>query len=203
MKQMLFHITLIINLLFSSVFAQERTVGVFNNTAEAFEGYTLFSPAANNMVYLVDNCGRLVNSWECSAKPGNAIYLTTEGFLYRAAQMQNLKIFAGGAGGLIEKYNWDGDLVWSYTYNSPIQRAHHDFQVLPNGNVLILAWEVKSEEECLENGRNPELLAENVLWPEEIIEVTPVGANSAEIVWEWNAWDHLIQDFDASKSNFM
>ncbi len=100
MKQMLFHITLIINLLFSSVFAQERTVGVFNNTAEAFEGYTLFSPAANNMVYLVDNCGRLVNSWECSAKPGNAIYLTTEGFLYRAAQMQNLKIFAGGAGGL-------------------------------------------------------------------------------------------------------
>jgi hypothetical protein len=202
MRQILFHTTLIINLLFYSSFAQERTVGVFNNTAEAFEGYTLFSPAANNMVYLIDNCGQLVNSWECSAKPGNAIYLTPEGFLYRATQLQNLQIVAGGAGGLIEKYNWDGDLVWSYTYNSPIQRAHHDFQVLPNGNVLILAWEVKSEEQCLESGRDPELLAENVLWPEEIIEVTPVGTNSAEIVWEWNAWDHLVQDFDASKSNF-
>ena len=79
---------------------------------------------------------------------------------------------AGGGGGIIERFNWEGDLLWSYTYNSPTHRAHHYFQVLPNGNILILAWELKTAEEALGYGRNPELLSENELWPEEISDRT-------------------------------
>ena len=202
MKRRLWRAVLMVHLLGYIAFAQDRTVGVFNVAPGISEGYTLFSPSANNKAYLIDNCGQLVNSWEASAKPGNALYLMDDGSLYRAAKVQNMQIVAGGAGGIIEKYNWEGDLTWSYKYSTPNVRAHHDFQVLPNGNVLILAWEVKSRINCIQNGRNPELLSENELWPEKIIEVEPVGADGGTIVWEWNAWDHMVQDFDDSKGNF-
>lgn len=202
MKGFQYYTLLIISILVLNLNAQERSVGIFNIAADVEDGYTLFSPAASNTAYLINNCGELINSWECSTRPGNAVYLMPDGSLYRAGRLDNRQIHAGGAGGLIEKYNWEGDLVWSYTYNSPTYRAHHDFQVMPNGNVLILAWELKTYEECIENGRNPEILSENSLWPEKIIEVKPTGFEGGEIVWEWNAWDHLIQDFDSTKQNY-
>jgi hypothetical protein len=38
--------------------------------------------------------------------------------------------------------------------------------------------------------------------PDHIIEVKPTGPTSGDIVWEWHIWDHLIQDYDPSKTNF-
>ena len=35
-----------------------------------------------------------------------------------------------------------------------------------------------------------------------IVEARITGPASCEIVWEWSAWDHLIQDFDSSKANY-
>jgi hypothetical protein len=35
-----------------------------------------------------------------------------------------------------------------------------------------------------------------------LIEVEPTGPTSGEIVWEWHVWDHLIQDYNASKDNY-
>jgi len=37
---------------------------------------------------------------------------------------------------------------------------------------------------------------------ERIVEIEPVGTDSAKIVWEWKLFDHLIQEFDSSKPNF-
>jgi hypothetical protein len=76
---------------------------------------------------------------------------------------------------------------------------HHDVEALPNGNVLLLAWELVDEEEALAAGRDPELLRDGVLWPEHIVEVDP---STDEIVWEWHAWNHLVQDFDPEKPNY-
>ena len=180
----------------------QNTVGLILHEEETFEGFTLFSPSANSTVYLIDNCGKLINTWECSNKPGNAVYLQPDGSLFRAGQLINQQIHEGGAGGLIEKYNWDNDLMWSFTYNSPSYRAHHDFQVLPNGNVLLLAWEVKEKNEVIANGRDTTILSDEKLWPEHIVEIEPIGVDSGKIVWEWHAWDHLIQDFDSSKNNY-
>jgi hypothetical protein len=72
---------------------------------------------------------------------------------------------------------------------------------MPNGNVLILAWEFRSQAECIAAGRDPSQLSQGELWPEHIIEVEPKGSDGGTIVWEWHAWDHLIQDFDPDQDN--
>ena len=77
--------------------------------------------------------------------------------------------------------------------------------VLPNGNVLAIVWERKINSQALQAGKNPAvtaLLNNQEVWSEKIVELQPIGTNSANVVWEWKAWDHLIQDFDSTKNNF-
>jgi len=76
---------------------------------------------------------------------------------------------------------------------------HHDIEPLPNGNVLILAWERKTQAEALAAGRNPKLLPDKELWPEQIIEYSP---SLRSVVWEWHVWDHLVQERDPSLANY-
>ncbi|MEO0775719.1 MAG: aryl-sulfate sulfotransferase [Bacteroidota bacterium] len=102
----------------------------------------------------------------------------------------------------MEQYSWEGNLQWFYEYSTETLHQHHDVEPLPNGNVLILAWEQKTREEAIAAGRDPDRLDLDGIWLEHIVELRPVGAGPAEIVWEWNAWDHLIQDYDPERDHF-
>lgn len=42
----------------------QQTLGLFTNSSQALEGYTLFSPHDSKTTFLVDNCGELIHSWE-------------------------------------------------------------------------------------------------------------------------------------------
>ena len=75
-------------------------------------------------------------------------------------------------------------------------------QVLPNGNVLLSAWELRSFEECVAMGRDPESLSDDQLWSDHIVEIAPDGAGGGKVVWKWCFWDHLVQEHDESKPNF-
>jgi hypothetical protein len=70
---------------------------------------------------------------------------------------------------------------------------------MPNGNVLILAWEIKTQAEGAAAGRQN---LNTEIWPEQIVEVVPTGPTSGEIVWEWHLWDHIIQDISSSIPNY-
>ena len=73
---------------------------------------------------------------------------------------------------------------------------------MPNGNILAIAYEVKTPEEALEAGRDPHIIPKAGLWPDKIIEIKPTRPEGGEIVWEWHMWDHLIQDIDETKQNY-
>jgi len=75
-------------------------------------------------------------------------------------------------------------------------------KTLPNGNVLLIAWETKTRTEAIAAGRNPTYAPSQGVWTDHLIEVQPTGPTSGTIVWEWHAWDHLIQDYDSSKPNY-
>lgn len=179
----------------------QQTLGLFQNDSLAYNGYTLLAPNSSTNTYLLDNCGEVVHSWPSNYRPGNVAYLLENGLLLRTGRI-NSSFNAGGSGGHIELIDWDGNLVWGYNYSSSTFHQHHDVEYLPNGNILLIAWELHSRAEALAAGRNPALISNNGLWTERVVELQPVGADQANVVWEWRLWDHLIQDFDPSKDNY-
>lgn len=196
------------------------TVGLtVNNAAEAFGGYTLFAPSASTTTYLIDQQGREVNRWTSGLAPMTA-ELLPDGSLIRAGRVPSqdgpAKAWAPGVSGRIEKFDWDGNLTWSYTLATQDAHLHHDFEVMPNGNVLMIAWERKTYAEAVQAGRRPDDVpvapgtgGVRELWPDMLIEVRPnqpaagqTYAEGGEVVWKWHLWDHMVQDIDPTKDNY-
>lgn len=181
----------------------QKMAGVLQKEQGLYPGYVLFSPLNSKHTFLIDECGRVVNEWVSNFYPGNTSYIMPNGNLVRTKRLENSIINGGGGGGGVEIFDWDSNLLWSFEINTSINRLHHDIEPLPNGNILMNVWDVKTKEDALKAGRNPSLIAsENTVWSEKIIEVKPIPPSDYEIVWEWKLWDHLIQDFDAEKDNY-
>ena len=102
---------------------------------------------------------------------------------------------------MIEKISWNNKVLWSYKISSTTECQHHDIFPMPNGNILILVWELKTKEEALKAGRISSL-ANKGLWSEKIIEIKPIGKDKAQLVWEWHAWNHLVQQNDSLLQNY-
>ena len=167
--------------------------------ADAYEGYTLFSVNNSTHSYMVDMNNTVVHSWNHSRVGGYCCYLLDNGNILRPAEGTTSTPFnGGGISGLIQEVEPDGSLAWSYTYRNSSVCAHHDIEPMPNGNVLIIAWELKTAAQAVQAGLNHS----SQMWPDHIVEVQPTGATTGTIVWEWHVWDHLIQDYDPSKSNY-
>ena len=183
-----------------------QTTGLFFNNAGSQDGYVLFSPNTTTTTFLMDKAGNVVNQWNLQYVPGLISYLLPNGNLLRddsPNQGGNGSITAAGAGGLLDEYDWSGNLVWQYAYDSPTYLAHHDLQVLPNGDVLLVAWQLKSQADATAAGRNPSLPGPGYLYPDSIVEIQPdIVHGTGTIVWQWQIWDHLVQDFDATKNNY-
>ena len=102
------------------------------------------------------------------------------------------------AHGKVTEVDRNGHTLWECTQGIP----HHDALKMPNGNVLLLSRQNKTAEYSIAAGANPEFISTDGLIAPHIVEVRPTGPASCEVVWEWSAWDHMIQDFDSSKANY-
>jgi len=182
----------------------QPTVGVITLEDDSYKGYTFFSPFSGTKAYMVDNCGRLINSWDRGTKPGLAAYFLEDGTMLRTYKPGTIGPFtsASNSGG-IEIVDWDNNTLWQYELNTNTQLTHHDAIKLPNGNILTLSWELTYDDELISLGRDPNQIApQNFMWSEKILELKPIGNSDAEIVWEWHINDHYIQNFDSTKIGF-
>ena len=178
----------------------DQTVGLFLNTANSYNGYTLFSPLGSKTTYLINNCGEKVHDWNTNYKPGQAVYLLENGNLLRAGNTNNATFNTGGAGGIIELIDWNSNVIWNYSISSATECQHHDVEYLPNGNILAIVWEARTQAEATLAGRTT---SDTSLWSEKIVEIKPdISNGGGQIVWEWKVWDHLVQDKDNTKANY-
>ena len=180
----------------------QNTIGLLNNNGGSTDGYVLFSPITSTSTYLINKCGEKVHEWNSSNKrPALSCHLMEDGSLMRSGKLNNPNFNEGGNGGVIEQFDWDGNLIWSFELSDSNVVQHHDFKVLPNGNVLLIAWDRYTNAQALAAGKDTNY-SNSFLWSEKILEIKPIGLDSGEVVWEWKLWDHLIQELDSTKPNF-
>ncbi len=158
-------------------------------TAEDSPVAVLFAPLGGTAAYLIDRDGDVVNNWTLSGKPGNAVYLLEGGSLLATYTVQGT-LQGGGVGGGVELLTWEGEEVWSFELTTKTAHLHHDVEMLPNGNVLMISWEVKNRAQALAAGLSAnQLPSSGEVWSEMILEYDP---SLDEIVWEWHLWDHAL-----------
>ncbi|MCP3917354.1 MAG: hypothetical protein GY711_17545 [bacterium] len=177
--------------------------GLTLSTEHATPGYTLISPLLSDRILLIDSKGEVAHEWKTEHAPGGGLYFLENGHVMRVARKDdNPRFHGGGIGGLVQEFDWDGNLVWEFELANDRRTMHHDIEPLPNGNVLAIAWEHHTSEEAIARGRDPEATGDEGLWADVVMEIRPTRPRGGEIVWEWSSWDHLIQDRDAEKPGY-
>lgn len=167
----------------------------FFNPSKVDDGYVLINDAGNDRVYIMDKEANILHEWDLPFGIGNDVELLSDGRLLGIMKAENPDITYGGQGGKLQFVNPDSAVEWNFDYSSPDYITHHDVELLPNGNLITLVWEQRTVEQAEQAGSSLTI----PIFPEAVIEVNPT---TDEIVWEWHAWDHVIQDFDDTKENF-
>ena len=205
-----FRILLILLLTAAPVYAQERTVGVMVHTENAYDGYALFAPMRDSDVYLMDNDGRIIHTWNIEeASDVLEAHLLENGHLIVVAGARDnvdksLIPHNYPNNGSIREYTWDNELVWEAQFIGAESHQHHGIDIMPNGNILAILWDYHSLDEVLAMGLYPRLAdigfrEHNFLLPDIIIEI---DRSTGEWVWQWDSWDHLVQDLDPDLPNY-
>jgi len=182
---------------------------IFSQPDFPLQGYTLFSPGgpAQNpgdpfYTFLLNTEGETEHIWENECGPASMPYLFPDSSILRPCRVPEPTMINGGVGGRLQHITWDGTVLWDFVLSNETYQHHHDIQPLPNGNVLLIAWEKKTAEEAYAMGRLEINNPLNEFWADAIFEVQPDGLNGGIVVWEWHVWDHLIQDTDPELPNY-
>ena len=180
----------------------------------AFEGYTLVHDGAfggqnANRIYLTDMDGETVHRWEPERyqPEGSVAYLLENGLLLRTVSSHHW-LHSGnypvGAAGTVQLLDWDSNVVWEYQMDVPGRHVfHHDVDYMPNGNILAIAYTGFSPEEARSMGWDGVFPNADTIWFDKVVELQPnLEDGSTEIVWQWNSWDHFVQDKFPGLANY-
>ena len=160
--------------------------------AKAYHGYTLF--AAHGTTYLIDMQGNVVNTWPIGTNPrllenGNLLDASRDG----PSGFQGFK-----------ELDWDGNVVWEYCENRSAYAPHHDFVRIFNPKLnqyttMYIANKSISHDEAIAAGCDPAKGPYDGVQMDAIVEIDMEG----NIVWEWWFFNHVVQDIDSTKGNYV
>ncbi len=169
---------------------RNRPIGLTYRDADvAFSGYTLFASARGHHALLLDDLGQIVHSWFHPEGIQHLRLLENGNLLAHTLPPDDAggaELIGGSAGSLVE-LDWDSNVIWEYRDRF----LHHDYQRLPNGNHLVIAWDKLPAElhADLLGGHEHEDDPEQ-MWADVIKEIAPDGL----VVRTWRSWEHLPFD---------
>lgn len=163
--------------------------------AQEFDGYAVYTDG--NQAYMIDKDGNIAHRWNCDERSNYSMFLKDNGNIVRGARAQGASINGAAVGGLVQELDPDGNVVWEFTYSDVDRIAHHDICEMPNGGVLMIAWEIPSLQELQDLG----FQETRGKYPTHLIEVQQDGTGG-KIVWEWHMMDHFVQDVDSTLANY-
>ena len=198
MKTLSYLVVAVVGMVVSSITlrAYERLQGptevTYWDKIQTYNGYTFFGVRSNT--YLIDMEGRVAHTWPVGTNP----HLLPNGNV--------LDAFSGDVNGFagLKEVDWSGNTVWQYTETRTNYSPHHDFLRIFNAKLganttLYIAAKSVTSNQCVAAGCNPANSAYTNAQVDAIVEIDMSG----NVVWEWCFFDHGIQDFDASKSNYV
>jgi Arylsulfotransferase (ASST) len=168
---------------------------VIYNSELVYDGLVLAVENGGTSSSLVNKKGEKVYTWNFTSNLGNDLEILPNGNLLGIFKAESPSIKFGGYGGITKILSPQNDVKWEYSSVSDEYMSHHDVEMLPNGNVLIIVWEKINKDIAQLNGAN----VDYSIFPEKLIEVNPL---TNQIVWEWRSWEHIIQDTNSSSLNF-
>jgi len=182
-------------MLFTNFLLGQNVNGIQLNTDEAYDGYSLIMNGDGT--YLIDNCGEILNEWQDVNRAyyhpklmenGNLVYIETEFEIVQGMIVFEQKVI---------ELDWDGNVINEVSNPEASLTSVYEVIVLPNGNYLCAARMEFSEEDFMELGYDIPGAA-----PDRMDGVIEMDRSTGELVWEWRASDHVIQERDPSANNY-
>lgn len=151
------------------------------NADKVYDTPICFS-AHDRKTHLIDINGKQLHEWKYLGLPGDVMNPALAGGEkgHLLVQYEMFEPAVGVFGNkTVAEIDWDSNVLWKWGENAPggAARQNHDWQVLENGNILMM--------NCLPRVI-PEL-GEKEVGDQGILEVTRDG----EVVWSWYPGDHL------------
>jgi len=163
--------------------------------SQEFDGYALYTD--NNTVFMIDKDENIAHRWNCDLRANYSMFLKENGNIVRGARDPNASINGPAVGGIVQELDPDANVVWEFTYSTNDRIAHHDICEMPDGGVLMIAWEIPPLQDLQAMGYE----GTSQKYPTHLIEVQQDGTGG-KIVWEWHMMDHFIQDVDSTLANY-
>lgn len=159
--------------------------------------------------FLMDEEGNTVHEWPATNRLSEATvsYLLDDGTLMRTSSPHSWIVMDGqfpiGANGTLSLHGKDGAILWEWShFNLGDETLHHDYEIMPNGNILLICYDLVTSEEAQAMGWVRQMDREFIAF-EKVYEIKPdFASGGCEIVWEWSIRDHFIQNVDPNLPNY-
>jgi len=162
--------------------------------SKAYNGYTMLGARfpSGGVTFLLDMKGNVAHSWQAGGS------LLDNGNLLSATRGE-----AGERPGFRE-LDWEGNTVWECTEKRENYAPHHAYRrnfnkKLNAPTTMYIANKSVSHDEAIAAGCNPANVPDEGGQMDAIVEIDMDG----NVVWEWWFFDHVVQDFDSSKPNYV
>jgi hypothetical protein len=162
-----------------------RQTGVtYSDPDNVYNTFVIFT-GADSITRLIDLNGSVVQKWEFPGMPARVLDPGLSGGKKGNLLLQLSSTDDPRAGvysnRTIGQVDWDGKRIWEWGSKSlgGAARQNHDWQLLPNGNWLLLVTVLR-----VVDGFGPKAIGD-----QSVVEVSPDGT----IVWSWSSGDHISE----------